>query len=126
MDGDTICSFVYVVETYLGLPGIINEQTRHKFASLLLIEDAENWYDTKNYTSNTTCGTLKSNLLSHFKPFDYNRLNCEALDWCRQRSSGVSEYIRAFRLALLRCDTHVSEEESLHRFQQGLWDKVKV
>ena len=65
-------------------------------------------------------------MLSQFKPVDYNRLNCEALDWCRQRSSDVSEYIRAFRLALLRCDTHVSEEESLHRFQQGLWDGIKL
>ena len=27
---------------------------------------------------------------------------------------------------LLRCDTHISKEKSLHRFQQGLWDNVKV
>ena len=33
---------------------------------------------------------------------------------------------RAFRLSLLRCYTHVSEEENLHRFQQGLWDEVKL
>ena len=46
MDGDIVCSFVHAVDTYFGLTGIINEQTRHKFASLLLIEDAENWYDT--------------------------------------------------------------------------------
>ena len=46
MDGDTFHSFVRMLDTYFGLPGIINEQTRHKFASLLLIEDAENWYDT--------------------------------------------------------------------------------
>ena len=116
MDGDTICSFVRMVDTYFGLTGIINEQTRHKFASLLLIEDAANWYDTRNYTSYATWGTLTSNLLSRFKLVDYDRLNWETLDQCRQRSPDISEYIRAFILALLSCDTHISEEESLHRF----------
>ena len=96
--------------------GIINEQTRHKFSSLLLIEDAANWYDMRNYTSNTTWGILKSDFLACFKPVDYDRLNQEALDRCRQRKPNVSEYIRAFRLALLRCNTHISEEESLQRF----------
>ena len=52
IDGDTVCSFVHMVDTYFGLTGIINEQTRYKFASLLLIKDAANWHDTKNYTSN--------------------------------------------------------------------------
>ena len=60
IDGNTVCSFLYAVDTYFGLTGIINEQTRHKFASLLLIEDAANWYDMRNYTSNATWGTLKS------------------------------------------------------------------
>ena len=46
MDGDIIRSFVHAVDTHFGLTGIINEQTRHKIASLLLIEDAVNWYDT--------------------------------------------------------------------------------
>ena len=126
MDGDTVCSFLHMVDTYFGLTGIINGQIRHKSACLLLIEDAENWYDRRNYTSNATLGSLKSDFLSQFKPFDYDRLNHEALDWCGQCSSDVSEYIRAFRLALFRCDTHVSEEESLHRFQQSLWDKDKI
>ena len=102
MDGDTVCSFVHMVDMYSGLTSIINKQTRHKFASLLLIEEAENWYNTRNYTSNATWGTLKSDFLSQFKPVDYDRLNCEALDQCIQQSSDVSEYIRAFRLALLR------------------------
>ena len=84
MDGDTGCSFVYMVDMYFGLTGIINEQTRHKFASLLLIEDAENWYDTKNYTSNATWRTPKCDFLSPFKPVDYDRLNREVFDWCRQ------------------------------------------
>ena len=114
--GDTVCSFVCAVDTYFGLTGIINEPTRHKFASLLLIEDTANRYDTRNCTSNTSWGTLKSDLLFWFKPVDYNRLNHEALDQCRQQSSDVSEYIRAFILALLRCDIYVSEKESLHRF----------
>ena len=70
----------------------------------------------RNYTSNATWGTLKSGFLSRFKPFDYNRLNYEAFDQSRQRSPDVSEYIRVFRLALLRYDTHVSEGGSLHRF----------
>ena len=90
-----------MVDMYFGLTGIINERTSHKFASLLLIEAVENWYATKNYISNATWGTLKNDLLSQFKPVDYDRLNREALDQCRQRSSGISEYIRAFRLALL-------------------------
>ena len=64
MDGYTVQSFVHAVDPYFGLIGIINEQTRYKFASLPLIEDAANWYDTKNYTSNATWGTLKSDLLS--------------------------------------------------------------
>ena len=80
MDGDTGRSFVHAVDIYFSLTGIINEQTRYKFASLLLIEDAENWYDMRNYTSNATWGTLKSHLLSWFKPVDYDRLNCEAFD----------------------------------------------
>ena len=117
MDSDTTHSFVRVVDMYCGPTGIINEQNRHKFASFLLIENAENWYDVRNYTSNTTWGTFKSDLLSQFKPVDYDRLKCEALDRYRQRSPDISEYIRAFRLALLRCDTHVSEEETLYRFQ---------
>ena len=29
-------------------------------------------------------------------------------------------------LALIRCDIHVSEDESLRRFQQSLCDEVKV
>ena len=108
---------MYAIDMYFGLTDIINEQTRNKFASILLIEDAANWYDMRNYTSNTTWGNLKFNLLSWLKPVDYDRLNREALYGCRQRSLDVLEYIRAFRLALLRCDTHISEEESLHRFQ---------
>ena len=84
MDGDSVRSFLHMVDTYFGLTGIINEQTRHKFASLLLIDDAENWYDTKNYTSNATWGTPKYDFLSPFKPVDYDRLNCKAFDWCRQ------------------------------------------
>ena len=95
MDGDTVCSFVYMVDIYFALTSIINERTRHK---------------PRNYTSNVAWGMLKSDLLSQFKSVDYDRLNCEAFDWCRQRSSNVSEYIRAFKLALHRCDTHVSEE----------------
>ena len=54
MDGDTVHSFMHAVDMYFGLTGIINELTRHKFASLLLIEDAENCYDIKSYTSNAT------------------------------------------------------------------------
>ena len=46
MDDDTVCSFVHVVDTYFGLTGIVNKQIRHKFASFLLIEDAENWNGT--------------------------------------------------------------------------------
>ena len=117
MDGDTVCSCVCIVDTYFSLIDTNNEQTRHKFASLIFIKDAINWYDMRNYTLNTTWGTLKRDLLSRFKPVDYDRPNHEALDHCRQRSTDVSAYIRAFGLALLRCDTHVSEEESLHRFQ---------
>ena len=123
---DTVWSFVHAVDMCFGLTGIINEQTRHKFASHLPIDDAANWYDTTNCTFNTTWGTLESDLLSQLKPLDYDRLNCEALDWCKHQSSDVSEYIRAFILALLRYDTHISEEERLCRFQQGLWDEVKV
>ena len=41
MDGDTVCSFVCAVDTYFDLTGIINEQTTHKFASLLLIEQMQ-------------------------------------------------------------------------------------
>ena len=77
IDGDTVHSFVHAVDMYFGLTGIINEQNRHKSASLLLIEDAENWYDTRNNTSNATWGMLKSDLLSQFKPVDYDRLNCK-------------------------------------------------
>ena len=91
MDGDTVRSFVHAIDTYFGLTSIINEQTRYKFASLLLIKDAENWYGTKNYTSNDTWGTPKSNLLSQFKPFDYDRLNHKAFDQCRERGSDVSK-----------------------------------
>ena len=116
IDGDTVYSFVYAVDIYYGLTGIINEQTRNKLASLLLIEHAANWYNMRNFICNATWGTLKHVLLSCFKPVDYNRLNREALDQCRQRSSDVSEYTRAFKLALLRCDIYISEEESLHRF----------
>ena len=54
MDGDVVYSFVHVVDIYFGLTGIINEQIRYKFASLLLIENAANWYDMKNYSSNAT------------------------------------------------------------------------
>ena len=126
MDSDTICSLVYAVDTYFGLTFIINEQIRHKFASLLLIENAANYYDKRNKTSNATWGTLKSDLLSRFKLVNYNRLNHEAFNQCRQKSPDVLEYLKAFKLALLRCNTHFSEEESLHRFQQGLWDEVKV
>ena len=126
IDSNTIFNFVYMVDMYFGLIGIINEQTRQKFASLLLIDNAANWYDSRYYTSNATWGTLKNDFLPWFKSFDFDRLKCEALDRCRQQNSDVSEYIKALVLALLRCDTYISEEESLHRFQQGLWDKVKV
>ena len=64
IDGDPVCSFVHVEDMYFGLTGIINEQTRHKFASLLLIEDAVNWYDMRNSTSSATWGTLKSDFMS--------------------------------------------------------------
>ena len=67
MEGDTICSFVSVVDIYFGLTGIFNEWTKHKFTSLLLIEDAANCYDTRNYTFNATWGTLKSDLLSWYE-----------------------------------------------------------
>ena len=40
INGDTVSSFMHMVDTYFDLTGIINKQTRHKFASLLLIEDA--------------------------------------------------------------------------------------
>ena len=46
MDGDTVYSFVHEVDTYFGLIGIINEQIKHKFSSLLLIDNAVNWYET--------------------------------------------------------------------------------
>ena len=96
MDNNTVYNLVHAVDTYFGLTGIINEQTRHRFASLLIIEDAENWYDTKKYTSNAIWGALKSDKLSCFKSVDYDRLNCKALFQCGQCSFGVSEYIRAF------------------------------
>ena len=80
MDGDTVYSFVHTVDMFFGLISVITEQTRHRFACFLLIEDAENWYGTRNYNSNDTRGTLKSDLLSCFKPVDYDRLHREALD----------------------------------------------
>ena len=54
MDVNTIRSFVHAVDTYFDLTGIINELTRYKYTSLLLIGAAANWYDTKNYTYNAT------------------------------------------------------------------------
>ena len=47
MDGDIVHSFKRMVDTCFALTGIIKEQTRHKFASLLLTEDAANWYDMR-------------------------------------------------------------------------------
>ena len=41
MDGDIFGSFVHAVDMYFSLNSIINKQTKHKFASLLLIEDAK-------------------------------------------------------------------------------------
>ena len=69
-DNNTISSFVHIVGMYFGLTSIINQQTRHTFASLLLFEDAENWYNMRNHTSNATWETLKSDLLPWFKPVD--------------------------------------------------------
>ena len=80
MDDDTVHRFVCAADTYFGLTGIINEQTRRKFGSLLLIEDVVNWYNTRNYASKAILGTLKSDFLFLFKPVDYNKLNHEALD----------------------------------------------
>ena len=80
MDGNTVHSFLFAVDTYFSMIGIINEHTRHNFTNLLLIEHAKNWYDTRSYTSNATWGTLKSGFLSLFKAVDYDRLNHEALD----------------------------------------------
>ena len=45
MDGGTVHIFVHAVDTYFGVIGTINEKTRHKFASLLMIENAANWYE---------------------------------------------------------------------------------
>ena len=79
----------------------------------------------RNYILNATWGTLKSDLLSQFKPVDWNRLNHEAIDQCRKRSSNVFEYIKAFRLALLRYDTHVSEEEDYTSFSKACGTKLR-
>ena len=53
MYDNTVQSFLRAVDMYFGTTSI-NKQTRYKFASLLLIEDAENWYNTRNYTFNAT------------------------------------------------------------------------
>ena len=49
-------AIVHAIGRYLFclLIGIITESTHHQFTSLLLTDDAEIWYNTQNYTNNST------------------------------------------------------------------------
>ena len=72
---------------------MISEITCYLFTFLLLIDEYATWYSTQNYRTNATKTTLKADLLSYFKPTDYDRRNREALYWYCQRTADIQEYI---------------------------------
>ena len=78
-DGDSVKNFVDSLEVYFELVDLKSEKQRARFASVLLTGKARTWYAVQDYDfddldSPLTWEILREDLLTTFRPADYQRV----------------------------------------------------
>lgn len=111
------------MENYFALSGMVDENVKARFATMLLERSAAIWLRNKQYTLATLQWTnLKQDIQTYFRPADYHRRARDALASCSQ-TGAVSRYIDAMKRHGQRV-AGITDDEMLDRFIRGLKSNV--
>ena len=93
----------------------------HVLCTVLLTGPAIDWFRASGFVlSRVDWAGLRSQMLSYFRPADWERVCLQRLQNVKQADRPVDKYINAFNIALNRCGDYVPENIALHLFEQGL------
>ena len=124
MDSEVVDAWVFQVENYFALAGIVDENVKARYASTLLVKSAAIWLRSRQYNMSTLSWTnMKQELQTYFKPADQHRRARDALANCTQTGS-VSKYIDTMKRLAQRV-AGITDDEVLDRFIRGLRKSVQ-
>ena len=83
-DSKTVRAFLSVCDMYFKLTGMSNKKTKALFAKTCLSHTAYTWYNSQGYDKTmVTFANMKSHMLDHYIPSNYDREARRALVACK-------------------------------------------